>query len=87
MAQFYQHILADDKINYFFLDNVSDIVKLHTTMELFLSQLFDGPNGYTGPDMISLHKDMKIKREHFDNTWEHMEAAFLYYGVAKSLIP
>jgi len=43
VAQFYQHILADDRINYFFLENVSDIVKLHTTMENFLSQLFDGP--------------------------------------------
>ncbi len=32
VAQFYQHILADDRINYFFLENVSDIVKLHTTM-------------------------------------------------------
>ena len=32
VAQFYQHILADDRINEFFLQNVSDIVKLHTTM-------------------------------------------------------
>ena len=32
VAQFYQHILADDRINSFFLENVSDIVKLHTTM-------------------------------------------------------
>ncbi len=62
VAQFYQHILADDRINYFFLENVSDIVKLHTTMELFLCEIFDGPKGYKGPDMISLHKNMKIKK-------------------------
>lgn len=69
VAQFYQHILADDRINYFFLENVSDIVKLHTTMELFLSEIFDGPKGYKGPDMVTLHKNMKIKKEHFDITW------------------
>jgi hypothetical protein len=44
------------------LENVSDIVKLHTTMELFLSELFDGPKGYKGPDMVNLHKDMKVKK-------------------------
>ena len=43
VAQFYQQILADDRINYFFLDRVSDIVELHSTMESFLSQLLDGP--------------------------------------------
>lgn len=37
VAQFYQHILADDRINYFFLDRVSDIVELHSSMESFLS--------------------------------------------------
>lgn len=62
VAQFYQHILADDRINYFFLENVSDIVKLHTTFELFLCHLCGGPNEYTGPDMITLHKNMKIKK-------------------------
>ncbi len=48
-------------------------------MELFLCHLFGGPNEYKGPDMISLHKNMKINKHHFDVNWEHMEAAFLYY--------
>lgn len=37
--------------------------------------------------MVSLHKNMKIKKEHFDITWEHMQAAFLYHGIPKELIP
>ena len=32
VAQFYQHILVDDRINMFYIQNVSDIVKLHTSM-------------------------------------------------------
>ena len=65
---------------------MSDIVKLHSTMELFLCHLFGGPNDYTGPDMITLHKNMKIKKSHFETNWEHMEAAFLYYGISQDLL-
>jgi hemoglobin len=62
VAQFYQYILTDDRINYFFLENVSDIPKLHSTMVLFLTHLFGGPNHYTGPDMYKLHKNMPIRQ-------------------------
>ena len=61
VAQFYQYILTDDRINSFFLENVSDIPKLHSTMVLFLTHLFGGPNHYSGPDMVTLHKNMPIK--------------------------
>lgn len=87
VAQFYQHILADDRINGFFLENVSNIGKLHTTLKVYLSQLFEGPQEYKGPDMRTMHKHMKIKKRHFDITWEHMEAAFLFHGVSRELIP
>lgn len=86
VAQFYQYILSDDRINSYFLDNVSDIPKLHSTMVLFLTHLFGGPNHYTGPDMRTLHKNMPIKKIHFQITWEHMESAFLVYKLSKDTI-
>lgn len=86
VAQFYQYILTDDRINYFFLENVSDIPKLHSTMVLFLTHLFGGPNHYKGPDMVTLHKNMPVRQEHFDITWEHMESAFLVFKLSKELI-
>jgi hemoglobin len=46
VAQFYQYVLNDDRINDFFLNNVSDIPKLHSTMVLFLTNLFGGPDHY-----------------------------------------
>jgi hypothetical protein len=33
--------------------------------------------------MVSLHKNMTIRKDHFDITWEHMEAAFLYFGIPR----
>jgi len=48
-------------------------------MVLFLTHIFGGPNNYKGPNMVELHKNMPIKQIHFDITWEHMHAAFLYY--------
>lgn len=86
VAQFYQYVLNDDRINYFFTDIVSDIAKLHSTMVLFLTFLFGGPNHYVGPDMITLHKNMPIKPEHYEITWEHMEAAFLVHKLSGDLI-
>jgi hemoglobin len=69
VAQFYQHILSDDRINSFFLENVSDIPKLHSTMVLFLTGIFGGPDNYKGPNMVDLHKNMAVKQIHFDITW------------------
>jgi hemoglobin len=69
VAQFYQYVLTDERINSFFLENVSDIVKLHTTMVLFLTHLFGGENKYKGKNMTDLHKNMPIKQIHFDATW------------------
>lgn len=55
-------------------------------MVQFLTALFGGPNHYKGPDMVTLHKNMPIKRIHFDITWEHMESAFLVFKLNKDLI-
>jgi truncated hemoglobin YjbI len=86
VAQFYQYVLCDDKVSEFFLENVSDIPKLHSTMVLFLTHLFGGENHYKGPNMVELHKNMKIKIMHFDVTWDHMHAAFKYFNIEEVLI-
>ena len=55
-------------------------------MVQFLTFIFGGPNHYKGPDMVTLHKNMPVKRIHFDITWEHMESAFLVFKLSKDLI-
>jgi len=69
VAQFYQYVLTDERINSFFLENVSDIPKLHSTLVQFLTHLFGGPDHYKGPNMVKLHEKMPIKQIHFDITW------------------
>jgi truncated hemoglobin YjbI len=86
VAQFYQYALNDESINSFYLENVSDIPKLHSTMVLFLTHLFGGPNHYKGPNMYELHKNMHIPRDVYDRNWGHMESAFLVYKLDKALI-
>lgn len=72
VAQFYQHALSDDRFNTFWLQNVSDIPKLHDTVTLYLIGKFGGPNNYKGPDMYTLHKNMPIKEKHFQMYWDHL---------------
>ena len=55
-------------------------------MVLFLTHLFGGPNHYTGPNMLELHKNMHIPRDVYDRNWGHMESAFLVYKLDKALI-
>jgi hemoglobin len=86
VAQFYQYALGDEKINSYYLENVSDIPKLHSTMVHFLTQLFGGPNHYTGPSMRALHKHMHLTGEIFDLTWLHMQNTFLVFKLDQGLI-
>ncbi len=40
---------------------MSDIAKIHETVTLYFIGKFGGNNNYKGPDMKSLHKNMKIQ--------------------------
>jgi len=86
VAQYYQFVLTDERINSFFLDNVSDISKLHSTFLQFLIALFGGPNNYKGLDMHALHKNMAIKKGDFDTNWEHLESSFLILKINRQTI-
>ena len=77
VGQFYQNVLKDDRINTFYIENVSDISGLHSILSDFVSQMFGGPQIYKGRDLITIHKDMNITQEHYAINWEHMESAFL----------
>lgn len=60
VAVFYQFALGDERINNHYLENVSDIPKLHSTMVHFLTHLLGGPDHYAGPSMRALHKHMHL---------------------------
>jgi hemoglobin len=86
VAQFYQTILNDEGINVFYLENVSDIAQLHTSVAQFFSFIFGGPNLYKGKNMKEAHKHMPISMADYDKVWTHMRKAFEAYGVKEDII-
>ena len=69
VADFYQSALKDDRINQYYIDNVSDIAGLHTTLTQFLSFVLGGPNLYTGRNLVEIHKNMPITSQDYDYNW------------------
>lgn len=63
VADFYQTILNDDDLNIFYLENVSEISALHTSVTDFFSMLFGGPNVYKGRSMYEAHKHMPLSKK------------------------
>lgn len=60
IADFYQSVLGDDRINKHYIEGVSDIPKLHTSFAQFFSFILGGPNNYTGRELKEVHKNMTI---------------------------
>ena len=60
VAQFYQYLLSDDRVNLFIIERVTDIARAHRTFTEFLVWILGGPNRYTGKDVAELHKGMPI---------------------------
>ena len=72
VCEFYQNILADDNLNVFYIENVSEISDLHHLMQDFLSMVLGGPSKYQGRDMKQAHKHMPIEKKHFEGVIMHI---------------
>ena len=84
--QFYQFVLADERINHYWVDYVSDIPKIHQNMTCFMVQSLGGPCHYEGKDMYEAHKDMEVKPEEFNIIWDHIENSMLVHHIDRKLI-
>ena len=72
VADFYQTILNDEELNVSYLENVSDIAALHTSVAKFFSMVFGGPAEYKGRNMYDAHKHMSLTKKDYDGVWRHM---------------
>jgi len=73
---FYRHVLADDRINYWF-DGI-DMEKQAQKQKAFMTMAFGGPHNYTGEDMRRAHKHLVEKGlndSHFDAVGENLVKA------------
>ncbi len=81
--QFYQKVLADDRINQFF-DGV-DMKRQIGKQRAFLTMVFGGPTNYTGKDMRDGHAHLVergLDDSHFDAVVENLANTLTELGVS-----
>ena len=76
-------VLADGRINGFFAD--ANAKRLRKQLVDQLCEATGGPCKYTGGDMASVHKNMKIKAADFSALVEDLVAALNQHGVPADL--
>lgn len=80
---FYEKVLADDRINYFFND--VDMKKQKLKQKAFLTMVFGGPTNYTGKNMSDGHRHLLEKGlndSHVDAVIELLGASLKEHGVS-----
>src|SRR5436190_804376 len=84
---FYQKVLVDQRINYFF-ESV-DMTKQRGKQKAFLTMVFGGPSSYTGQDMRNGHAHLVVKGlndSHFNAVVENLGQTLKELGVKDELI-
>ena len=84
VEQFYEKVLADDRIKQFF-DGV-DMKAQMGKQRAFLTMVFGGPTNYTGLDMRAGHKHLVergLNDTHFDAVVENLANTLTELGVSQ----
>ena len=77
--EFYDRVVADDRVAHFFEDTDMQKQRAHQTQ--FLSSVAGGPVTYTGAEMQAAHAHLDVHQEHFDAIAELLEEALLEFDV------
>jgi len=80
---FYNKILADSRVNYFF--DGMDMERQRKMQKSFLTFAFGGPNHYSGQGMRAAHRrqvEHGLNGTHFDIIVEHLGNTLRELGVA-----
>ena len=77
---FYKRIMADNTLNHFFANTDMDKQRRHQAA--LFSQMFDGPNQYTGRQMEKVHTGMNLQQPHFDAIVKHLRESLAQGGVS-----
>ena len=77
--EFYDRVLADDRLVEFFEDQ--DMTELRAHQVQFISAVTGGPVEYSGQDMREAHDHLDISEAEFDAVASHLEDALCVHGV------
>ncbi len=81
---FYVKMLADDRVKHIFAD--VNMTRQRKKQKEFLSAAFGGPNPWTGVDMRTAHKELKLNETHFQAVAENLQKSLDELKVPKNLI-
>lgn len=88
VENFYQKVLADDRVNAFFVN--TDMEKQKKHQKDFMTYAFGGTGNFSGRSMRVAHKDlvekMGLTDVHFDAIAENLVAALHELNVPQDLI-
>lgn len=80
VGEFYDRVLADDRVNHHF-DDV-DMADQSSHQTKFLSAVTGGPLRYEGDEMGDAHEGLAITDAEFDAVAEHLADALVAFDVA-----
>ena len=85
---FYEKVLSDDRINYFFAN--TDMKRQRAHQKAFLTYAFGGAPNYQGKSMREAHKhlveDQGLNESHFAAVAENLQNTLIELGVAEDII-
>lgn len=81
---FYEKLLADDRVNFFF-DDVNMKVQIRKQKE-FLSAVLGGPEPWTGKDMRKAHANLDLREEDFSVVAEHLQNTLVELKLDHKLV-
>ena len=76
---FYDIMMADDDVNYFFQETNMKKQRQHQTN--FISFVLGGPNKYEGKNMREAHAHLKLTEKEFNIVAAHLTEALKKHGV------
>lgn len=77
--EFYDRVMADDRVNYYFED--VDMTRQRAHQAQFISSVTGGPVEYSGEDMATVHEGMGITEEEFNAIATHLDDALAEFEV------
>lgn len=82
--QFYERLMADERIRHFFVP--VDGKRLRAKQRDFLSYAFGGPVTYRSARLRQAHRHLQLRDEHFTAVVEHLEATLVELGIEPYLV-
>jgi hemoglobin len=85
VAEFYDRLLGDTRINHHFINVDLDVLQKHFT-SYFATFFLSGPESYSGKSLRMAHNGLRITSEEYDIARKHLRQILYKYEVPIEII-